>query len=128
MKSRIILSLMLIAALAGAIGGATLGGFSDIETSRDNVFETVGLDLKVSDYEGNEYDDPIPIVYDQGSAWPQCSKDQCFDVHNAGNESQTNPIVYLHFKNLTCNWTIPKIPYAYINCTDTGECIVCEAP
>jgi len=123
MRRRLLLSAFLIAALVGAVAGGTLGSFSDIETSEDNVFDTVGMDLKVS-FGGFEYDDPdVPAVYENSIGWPECSKDRCWDIHNAGSGEQCAPIAYLHFKNLNCTWTTPKTVYKWIECDeDTGEC------
>jgi len=100
---KIFISLMVIALTAGLVGGGLFADFSDIETSRDNYFETGSLDLRVSDYLGNEYDDPnVPAFLEVSDAWPCCSKDIRFDLHNAGQGFQQVPTVYMHIKNLTC--------------------------
>ena len=122
----IFLSVMVVATLVAAGVGGTLADFSDIETSQDNYFETGGMDLKVSDEAGNEYDDPdIPTFYEVTTGWPCCSKDRTFDLHNAGDGEQSPPHVYIHIKNVECSQLEPKITYKYIKCdlTDPTKCV-----
>jgi hypothetical protein len=100
---KIVVSLMVITLMAGLIGGGLFADFSDIETSHDNYFNTGSMDLKVSDYNGIEYDDPmVPAFLQVSDAWPCCSKDIRFDLHNMGQGFQAVPYVYLHIKNLEC--------------------------
>jgi predicted ribosomally synthesized peptide with SipW-like signal peptide len=101
----VILSVVVVAVLIGAGIGGTLADFSDIETSRDNLFETGSLDLKVSQKIGDTvtyYDDPdVPTLLNVTNAMPECtSKDIAFDLYNAGDSDQAGGWVYIHFKNL----------------------------
>ena len=126
----ILLSVVVVTTLVAAGVGGTLADFSDIETSQDNYFETGGMDLKVSDDLGNEYDDPdIPTFYEVTTGWPCCSKDRTFDLHNAGDGEQSPPHVYIHIKNLECSQLEPKITYKYIKCdpADPSLCIETDA-
>ncbi len=98
---KIVVSLMLIALMAGLISGGLFADFSDIETSHDNYFSSGSMDLKVSNYLGMEYEDPnVPMFFQIENAWPCCSKDVRFDLHNVGQGFQQNPWLYLHIKNL----------------------------
>jgi predicted ribosomally synthesized peptide with SipW-like signal peptide len=119
----IVLSLVVVAALVGAGVGGTLADFSDYEVSEDNYFATGSMDLVISDEFGNEYNgETVPEIWRVDTGWPCCSKDRSFDIHNAGENEQQAPIVYLHFKNIECDWLWPKIVYLYVLCDD-GECV-----
>ena len=97
----VILSVVVIGALVIAGVGGTLADFSDIEKSEDNSFEVGALDLKVS-VDGVEYDDPdVPMIIAAGGAFPCCSKDALFDVHNTG-EGQETGFLYIHIKDVEC--------------------------
>jgi len=127
----VILAVVAIAALTLAGMGGVFANWQDIETSEDNYFGTGALDLKVSDTEGIEYDDPnVPVFLELLDAWPECiSKDMRFDLHNAGQGTQDVPWLYLHFKNYECGWVVPKAVFHWINCNNiTGECEVVPAP
>jgi predicted ribosomally synthesized peptide with SipW-like signal peptide len=122
----IILSVVVIGALIAAGIGGTLADFSDIEVSSGNYFQTGGMDLVVSDEDGNEYNGTsVPAIYTVTTGWPDCSKDRSFDLHNAGSNEQGPSSLYMHVKGLSCNWIMPKIPYAYIVCED-DECVVSD--
>ena len=100
---KILISLMVIG-LTGGLMGAALADFSDIETSQGNFFGTGELNLKVSDYLGNEYEDPnVPAMIQYSNAWPCCTKDYYIDLHNAGEGDQYIPWAYIHFKNFSCD-------------------------
>jgi predicted ribosomally synthesized peptide with SipW-like signal peptide len=106
----IVLSVVVISALIAAAVGGTLADFSDIETSKDNTFETGSLDLKVSQTIGGVttyYDDPnVPTLLKVANAMPEClSKDVAFDLKNDGKYDQGTGYVYIHFKNLVCEDT-----------------------
>ncbi len=98
----ILMSVLMIGIVATAVG-ATLADFSDIETSKNNFFGTGELNLKVSDYLGNEFEDPDfrPIIQVDNS-WPCCTKDYYFDLHHAGEGDQFIPWAYVHLKNFDC--------------------------
>lgn len=103
---KILLSLMVIG-LAGGLMGAALADFSDIESSRDNYFNTGSMDLRVSNYLGQEFEDPnVPAFFNIDDAWPCCSKDVGIDLHNWGQGFQVDPYIYIHFKNIEC-YNIP---------------------
>ena len=124
------LSIIVVMALVAAGVGGTLADFSDIEISEGNYFATGGMDLKVSDDTGVEYDDPdIPVFYEVDTGWPCCSKDRTFDLHNAGSGEQEPPHVYIHIKNIECSQLTPKEPYKYIKCdpNDPSECVETDA-
>jgi len=99
----ILMSLLMIGVVATAVG-ATLADFSDIEVSQDNYFNTGSMDLLVSDSTGQWWNGPgvIPALFTVSDAWPCCSKDFRFDLHNDGQGYQEVPWVYIHFKNLEC--------------------------
>jgi predicted ribosomally synthesized peptide with SipW-like signal peptide len=100
MKS-IFLSVVVVCSLVVAGVGGTLADFSDIEKSEDNSFEVGALDLRVS-VDGVEYDDPdVPMIIDVGGAFPCCSKDASWDVHNTG-EGQGTGWLYFHIKDIEC--------------------------
>jgi len=112
---KILISLMVIA-LVGGIVGAAFADFSDIETSRNNTFATGALDLKVSNSVGTEYEDPnVPMFFDITDAVPCCDKSVFFDLHNYGQGFQVTPPVYLHVKNLSCGWVVPKVVYKWVD-------------
>jgi len=120
------IALMLVAGLmeVGVIGTA----FSDTGISTGNTI-TAGMNLKVSDGQGNKYDNPkVPVLVAIDNGWPECQKVACFEVHNNGGDGQPPPVAYLHINNINCSTAEPKVPYAYINCTEGGECIDCEPP
>lgn len=98
----ILMSVLMIGIVATAVG-ATLADFSDIEISRDNMFSSGSLDLKVS-YMGTLYDDPVPAIIYYEDAMPGCVFDKSFhfDLHNDGQGTQGHHYLYIHFKNLTC--------------------------
>ncbi|HEY91641.1 MAG TPA: hypothetical protein G4O07_07385, partial [Dehalococcoidia bacterium] len=97
----IVLSVVVVGALAVAGVGGTLADFSDIEKSELNSFETGALDLTIS-WMGAEYDDPqVPAIIDASGAWPECSKDHVWDVHNTG-EGQGTGYLYFHIKDIVC--------------------------
>jgi hypothetical protein len=99
---KVLISLMVIG-LVGGIMGTALADFSDIETSRDNYFSTGSMDLRVSNYMGQEFEDPnVPAFFNISDAWPCCSKDICIDLHNYGQGFQVDPYAYIHFKNFEC--------------------------
>lgn len=122
----ILLSVMVICTLIGGALAGTLADFSDIEVSKDNFFATGSLDLKVSDYQGREYNgDTIPAFIQYSDAWPCSDKSFYIDLENWGQGAEFIPYAYVHFKNLECGWVVPKNTYAWIDCDpDTGECIV----
>ena len=97
----VILSVVVISALAVASIGGTMADFSDIEKSEGNSFEVGALDLRVS-VNDVEYDDPnVPMIIDASGAFPCCSKDAVFDVHNTG-EGQGTGWLYMHIKDVMC--------------------------
>jgi predicted ribosomally synthesized peptide with SipW-like signal peptide len=102
----IFLTVVVVCALVVVGIGGTLAGFSDTERSLNNKFEVGNLDLKVSGNSGVEYDDvgvlgiPVKIV-DATLVWPCISKDFTFDVHNAGDNTETS-YAYMMFKDITC--------------------------
>ncbi len=107
---RILMSLMIIG-LVGGLMGSALADFSDIETSHGNYFESGSLDLKVSDADGNLYEDPtVPAFFQIEDAWPCCYKDVVFDLTNDGQGSQKKPWAYLHITNLDCYGIIKTEP------------------
>ena len=100
MKS-VILSLVIVSTLVIAAVGGTMADFSDIEVSADNSFEVGALDLRVS-VNGTEYDDPfVPMIMDVSGAFPCCSKDALWDVHNTGFGQGTGWL-YIHIKDVEC--------------------------
>jgi predicted ribosomally synthesized peptide with SipW-like signal peptide len=102
------------ALIAAGIGG-TLADFSDIEISEDNYFGTGALDLVVSNYLGTEFPNDAPTFYMITNALPCCDKSVFLDLHNYGAGWQTDPYAYLHIKNLSCGWVMPKKPFAWLN-------------
>ena len=124
----ILLSLVVVSVLVAAGVGGTLADFSDYEVSEDNYFATGAMDLVVSDAMGNEYNgETVPEVFRVVDGWPCCSKDRSFDIHNAGDNEQEPPIVYLHIKNVECGWVMPKVVYEWIDC-ENGDCIIVDPP
>jgi len=121
----IFLSVVVVAALVAAGVGGTFADFSDIEISEDNFYEVGALDLTVSDYLGQEYNgDVIPVFWEIQNGWPCCDKSVYFDLENWGEGWQKQPWVYIHFKNMECYWTWPKLLYKMVLCDeDTKECI-----
>lgn len=101
----IFLSVVIICALVIAGVGGTLAGFSDTEQSFDNYFEVSNMDLKVSDANGNEYDDPdVPALVFADLAWPCESRDYSFDMHNlsdSGGDGKAG-YAYIKIKNIEC--------------------------
>jgi hypothetical protein len=91
--------------------------FQDIEVSQGNYFQTGSLDLRVSDYTKTEYngDGNIPIFFEISDAWPGCDKSVFIDLENWGQGFQVVPWSYLHIKNLSCYWVVPKVVYRWIN-------------
>lgn len=124
MKS-IFLSVVVICALVVAGIGGTLADFSDYEVSEDNYFATGALDLKVSDFAGNEYQgDTVPAFIQYSDAWPCSDKSFYIDLENWGQGSQFEPWAYIHIKNLDCGWVWPKNLYMMVLCDeDTKACI-----
>jgi hypothetical protein len=124
---RILMSLMVIG-LVGGLMGAAMADFSDIEISEDNFFASGSLDLRVSDYLGNEYDDPnVPALVTYSDAWPCCTKDYYVDLHNAGQGNQFIPWAYLHLKNFECEGVEPAKGGMWIKCDPvTGECVITD--
>jgi predicted ribosomally synthesized peptide with SipW-like signal peptide len=116
----VVLSIVVIAALMAAGIGGTLADFNDYEVSEDNSFKMGSMDLVISDPDGNEYNgDTVPTLITVDNGWPDCSKDRNFDIHNAGENEQTAPWVYIHFKNFECDWVDTKVtdttPFAYMD-------------
>lgn len=110
----IILSVVVVATLVAAGVGGTLADFSDIEISEDNYFGTGALDL-VSNDVGTEYPNDAPTFYMITDALPCCDKSVFLDLHNYGAGFQTSPYAYLHIKNLSCGWVMPKKPFAWLD-------------
>lgn len=107
---------MTICLVAGLVGGGLFADFSDIETSRDNYFQTGALDLKVSNQLGVEFQDPnVPAFYQITDAWPCCDKSIFFDLENYGQGFQKVPELYVHFKNFECYWVVPKNVWAWVD-------------
>ena len=98
---KILVSLLVIAVAVGVVAGGTIGSFSDVDVSEGNYFSVGALDLKVN-LNGIEYNDPIPMVVTSGGAWPCCSKDASFGLHNGG-EGQGTAYAYLHIKDIVCS-------------------------
>ncbi|MDD4875831.1 MAG: SipW-dependent-type signal peptide-containing protein [Dehalococcoidales bacterium] len=97
----VLLSVVVVGTLIAAGIGGTFADFSDIEKSENNSFEVGALDLRVS-VNDVEYDDPnVPTIIDASGAFPCCSKDAVFDVHNTG-EGQGTGYLYIHLKDLEC--------------------------
>lgn len=121
----IVLSVMVICTLIGGALAGTLADFSDIEVSEDNFFATGSLDLKVSDYQGNEYNgDTIPAFIQYSDAWPCSDKSFYVDLENWGQGAEFIPYAYIHFKNIECGWVWPKQLYRLVLCDPaTKECI-----
>jgi predicted ribosomally synthesized peptide with SipW-like signal peptide len=116
MKNIVLSLVVLVVLVAGGVGG-TLADFSDIEISKDNTFATGALDLVVSDYLGQEYPTDAPKFYMIQGAWPCCDKSVFLDLHNYGEGFQVSPYAYLHVKNLSCGWVMPKKPFAWLDAT-----------
>ena len=116
----IFLSVVVMSALIAAGVGGTLADFNDYEVSEDNTFQMGGMDLTISDGTGKEFNgyNNIPQFFAVTAGWPECSKDRSWDIHNAGNNEQEAPKVYIHFKNLDCEWvdckTSQTTPFAYM--------------
>jgi hypothetical protein len=122
---KIVMSLMTICLVAGLVGGGLFADFSDIETSRDNFFQTGALDLKVSDFLGTEYQDPnVPAFYEITDALPCCDKSIFLDLENYGQGFQVIPWAYVHFKNLECYWVVPKNVWKWVDANGDE----CDAP
>jgi predicted ribosomally synthesized peptide with SipW-like signal peptide len=125
----IFLSVVIVATLVAAGVGGTLADFSDIEISEDNKFATGALDLVLSDYMGQEYQNAtgtVPAMFHVVDAIPCCSKDIKIDLHNEGQGFQFNPHVYLHIKNLDCGWVVPKQVWAWVD--ETGATVPAPDP
>jgi len=115
------LTMVVVLTLVAATIGGTLAAFSDYEVSQKNYFKMGEMDLVVSDSDGAVYNGAVvPPVFKVDAGWPDCSKDRWFDLHNAGQNEQEAPDVYLHFKNLTCDFTDCKEAgiYGYIKIVD----------
>jgi predicted ribosomally synthesized peptide with SipW-like signal peptide len=101
----IVLGAIVVTVLVAAGLAGTLADFSDIEKSEGNKFAVGALDLKVS-YNGIEYDDPnVPRIQFATGAFPCCSKDALWDVHNTG-EGQGTGYLYMHVKDIECGEVI----------------------
>jgi predicted ribosomally synthesized peptide with SipW-like signal peptide len=122
----ILLSVVVITTLVVAGVGGTLADFSDIEVSEDNYFATGALDLVVSNAVGTEFPTDAPKFYMITDALPCCDKSVFLDLHNYGSGWQTNPYIYLHFKNLSCGWVMPKKPYAWLD--EAGNKVAAPSP
>ena len=126
---KIIMSLMVIAVTVGLVAGGTFADFSDYEVSEDNYFATGALDLTVSDYTGKVYNGvTVPAFWEIKDAWPCCDKSIFLDLHNEGQGFQKDPHAYIHFKNMECEWVVPKTVYKWIDCDDDGACVVATPP
>jgi predicted ribosomally synthesized peptide with SipW-like signal peptide len=111
----VLFAIVVIGALIGAAVGGTFANFSDYEVSEGNYFEMGEMDLVISDSLGRMYNgDTVPAFWRITNGWPECSKDLSFDIHNAGENEQKPPVFYLHLKNLTCEFTEPKVTYDWI--------------
>jgi predicted ribosomally synthesized peptide with SipW-like signal peptide len=99
----VFLTVVVICALLVAAVGGTLAGFSDTESSVENVFEVGNMDLKVSvPWDGPEYDDPnVPPIVNALLVWPCTSQNFTFDLHNYGDNPQ-DCYAYVCFKNFNC--------------------------
>ncbi|MCK4527877.1 hypothetical protein KAW18_10940 [candidate division WOR-3 bacterium] len=99
----ILMSVLMIGIVATAVGGVTLADFLDTEFSANNKFSTGHMDLKISDWSGWEYDDPdVPALISASGAWPCCSKDAIFDLHNFGAGQPEGGYAYMHIKDVVC--------------------------
>jgi predicted ribosomally synthesized peptide with SipW-like signal peptide len=85
MKRSILMSLLVIGAVAAVIGGATLAVFNDTETSTGNTFAGGTLDLEY-DINGGEWmngDDGVAITVDNMK--PSDKGEVTMSFHNAGS-------------------------------------------
>jgi len=126
----VFLSVVVVATLVAAGIGGTLADFSDIEVSQDNVFKTGALDLVVSDYLGNQFQNAaggISPMFTVRDVIPCYSNDIKLDLHNLGQGTQGNPTVYLHLKNFECGWVVPKLVYQWVD-VNGDEVIVVDPP
>jgi hypothetical protein len=121
MKRNVILAVVVIVALVVMGTQGLFADFQDIEVSQGNYFQSGSLDLRVSDYQMNEYngDGNIPIFWTIKNAWPGCDKSVFIDLENWGEGDQVVPWAYLHIKNLSCYWVVPKVVYRWINADGT---------
>ena len=98
------MSILTIGLVAMAAGGVTVADFLDTEISEDNLFSTGHMDLKITTGVGSpEYDDPdVPPIIQRTGAWPCCSKDASFDLHNFGDGQGLGGYAYMHIKDVEC--------------------------
>jgi predicted ribosomally synthesized peptide with SipW-like signal peptide len=108
----VVLSIVVIAALAAAGIGGTFAHFSDTEESYDNYLQTDEMDLTVStvmksdgvwkslgEYDDEPYGSGVPaLIKESGYMYPCRDYSYHFDLHNISES--TVGMAYMHFKNL----------------------------
>jgi predicted ribosomally synthesized peptide with SipW-like signal peptide len=93
--TKILLSLMTVALVAGMAGGGLFAAFSDTETSEGNTFTAGVLDLKV---EGK--DDPVGVLFNVDCMKPGDWREL---TANVTNEGCVDGIADIHFLVTSCN-------------------------
>lgn len=78
MKSRVLVSMLVIGLIAGLVGAATWAYFSDVETSSDNTFTAGTLNLQVGD------SDPTTVQVTLSNMYPGQSGAYDWALKNTG--------------------------------------------
>ncbi len=120
MTKQVLLSLLVIIAVASLAGVATYAAFSDVETSQDNYFTTGSLDLQLGDtypYPGGDYEyqpnedygedplgDSVEATWDYELGYPNGmqpneSLASLVKLRNVGNNEATSLDVSCHNVN-----------------------------
>ena len=82
MKTRIYVSMLVIALTAALIGGATMAWFTDTAVNTGNTFSAGTIDIDLVDHNGNEITTPIFNFTDIAPGW--VSRTVTVNMENAG--------------------------------------------
>ena len=116
----IVLSLVMVAVLAAAGIGGTLGTWSDSETSAGNTITTGSVDLKVNGADDLPWGTGVPTKVDIDCMVP----DRLYgpyevELWNAGI-CDTPSLAFIHIKDVCCSNAPPKEGSGYL-CPQTGD-------
>ncbi len=115
MKTKILISLSVIGAIAAIVIGGTIAYFSDTETSSGNTFSAGTLDLKVNDKEGSTVD-KITIT----NAKPGDSGSYTWTAKNVGTVAGKLSLVVSGITNDDNGCTEPETTAGDNSCGPTG--------
>jgi predicted ribosomally synthesized peptide with SipW-like signal peptide len=111
---KILLSIVVIAALMIAGIGGTLAGFSDTEESFNNIIQSGSIDLRVNGKDQAPWGEGIDTIIQldrimpDKEYWAKVIVANCGESLEADQETPEPAWLYIHFKNMVCTNDEPE--------------------